>query len=341
MRECTLPKERIVGCVGEDKATETCATSDCPTLTPWSEWTSCTTTCGGGTRKKTRECVYGRDAINNDCLEPLEKSEPCGEEVCPVYTEWTEWTECTRTCGGGTKRRVRECIQGSAEACERLGPAEEVEDCNTGKCPAWTDWTEWTPCTKTCGGGSQRRERACVATRAVGSLFCPGPGDEQQECGTEPCPIWTEWTEWAPCTRSCGGGQTTQRRECVLPRSGGELGCEGEPIREGECNTQTCPSWGPWTEWTECSATCGGGSWTKTRQCLFPEGSEAAGQCVGDEETTEACFKIILRNLLNFLNIFRLATHKPVPPGLLGEIGRRAASRVGEVGGRGAGSASS
>ena len=132
MRECTLPKERILGCVGEDKATETCAESECPRLTPWSEWTSCTTTCGGGTRKKTRECVYTRGTVDNDCLEQLEISESCGEEVCPVYTEWTEWTECTRTCGGGTKRRVRECVQGSAEACERLGPAEQVEQCTAG-----------------------------------------------------------------------------------------------------------------------------------------------------------------------------------------------------------------
>ena len=339
MRECTLPKERILGCVGEDKATETCAESEYPRLTPWSEWTSCTTTCGGGTRKKTRECVYTRDTVDNDCLEQLEISESCGEEVCPVYTEWTDWTECTRTCGGGTKRRVRECVQGSAEACERLGPAEQVEECNVGKCPAWTPWTEWTPCTATCGGGSQRRERACVATRAVGSLFCPGPGDEQRECNTNVCPIWTEWTEWAPCTRSCGGGQTTQRRECVLPRLvDGELGCEGEPIREEECNTQTCPSWGPWTEWTECSATCGGGTWTKARQCLFPEGSEAAGQCVGDEETTEVSGSFDQLSLTLFR--FSRATHRRAPIGLLGVSGPRAQRRVAVGGGRGAGSVS-
>lgn len=37
---------------------------------------------------------------------------------------------------------------------------------------------------------------------------------------------------------------------------------EGEP-----CNTHTCASYGPWGEWQDCSATCGGGTRTRSRNC--------------------------------------------------------------------------
>ena len=66
VRECTLPKERIAGCQGEDKVTEDCNSDSCPSLTPWSEWSECSSSCGGGTRSKKRQCVYPRDAATND-----------------------------------------------------------------------------------------------------------------------------------------------------------------------------------------------------------------------------------------------------------------------------------
>ena len=73
------------------------------------------------------------------------------------------------------------------------------------------------------------------------------------------------------------------------PRVGEELGCEGEPIREEECGTGTCPAWGPWTDWTPCTEECGGGSRSKVRLCLEEEGEEAEGRCVGEDASREEC----------------------------------------------------
>lgn len=31
---------------------------------------------------------------------------------------------------------------------------------------------------------------------------------------------------------------------------------------------QGCPGWSPWTDWTNCTAPCGGGFRERERQCL-------------------------------------------------------------------------
>ena len=49
----------------------------------------------------------------------------------------------------------------------------------------------------------------------AGRGLCPGEAGEEQECGAGRCPAWGEWTDWTPCTRTCGGGQRTKQRECI------------------------------------------------------------------------------------------------------------------------------
>ena len=33
----------------------------------------------------------------------------------------------------------------------------------------------------------------------------------------------------------------------------GAVQCEGTGEESEDCNTETCPDWTPWSEWTECS----------------------------------------------------------------------------------------
>lgn len=55
------------------------------------------------------------------------------------YTEWTKFSECNVTCGGGVRKRTRECTnpapENNGKDCEELGPAKELEICNTKACP--------------------------------------------------------------------------------------------------------------------------------------------------------------------------------------------------------------
>ncbi len=54
---------------------------------------------------------------------------------------------------------------------------------------------------------------------------------------------WSDWSEWAPCTTSCGGGFRTRYRFCdnPLPDGGGE-DCVGPGMQNFSCNFVDCPS---------------------------------------------------------------------------------------------------
>jgi len=87
---------------------------------------------------------------------------------------------------------------------------------------------------------------------------------------------WSDWQTWSACTCTCAGGQRTRIRNiAVAPTGNGNL-CPEEIKSEVEaCNTQTCEEcvdgqWGPWTAWTDCSATCEGGIRERSRSILQP-----------------------------------------------------------------------
>ena len=64
------------------------------------------------------------------------------------------------------------------------------------------------------------------------------------DCGPPP-DVFTEWGDWTPCTRSCGGGTRARRRECALTLDG-VPNCKGATLESEDCNTHIkCP--GMWT----------------------------------------------------------------------------------------------
>ena len=232
----------------------------------WSRWGSCSRTCGGGVRQRTRDCeAPTADGTGTEpcglCPGEREETETCNDWLCPYWSEWQPWSECGAECGRGERTRQRTCdgqnfrVSFSGLLRSELpcpGQAEEREECEAGLCSAWTDWAAWSECSQTCGGGSRTRARECRKGRDYGD--CPGDYQQSEVCKDQSCPAWSEWGGFTPCSRSCGGGVRSKVRECVLPdlRSG-ESQCQGEGELTEDCNTHTCPAWADWSPWTQCS----------------------------------------------------------------------------------------
>jgi hypothetical protein len=222
------------------------------------------------------------------CSGPTDITEICNEQTCPAWTQWTDWTPCTKSCGGGKKSRKRDCIVPTRDAAAGcVGPADETADCSPDACPVWTEWTDWTACSASCGGGLQTRNRECVLPK--GAAGCSGSPAESRTCSEQDCPVWTAWTPWTQCTVSCGGGGTRFKvRECVLPAVRGVQQCPGPDRLSEVCGGAPCPRLTPWSGWSDCTRSCGGGTRTRERQCVRGDEDADVRENSIDSDTVDA-----------------------------------------------------
>ncbi|XP_078600508.1 coadhesin-like [Branchiostoma floridae x Branchiostoma japonicum] len=168
---------------------------------PWTAWSLCDRTCGGGTETRTRTCDNPPPSNGGaDCVGESTETGPCATNACPQpvdggWTAWSDWSVCSVTCGTGTQFRARSCtnpapVNGGSD-CQGLG--QETRQCNAAVlCPidgGWGAWSNWTACDVTCGGGLMHRTRECDSPAPEhGGNPCVGNNQESVACGTGPCP---------------------------------------------------------------------------------------------------------------------------------------------------------
>ena len=143
-------------------------------------------------------------------------------------------------------------------------------------------WSQWSPCSVTCNDGIQTRTRQCLARGPAKkayhlTYYCYGKLHESRECHQWACQgHFGEWADWSSCSATCGYGIRKRERNCY-----GAIDCEklGPLAQEEVCpDLPRCQgTLGQWSEWSQCSTTCGKGSGTRQRQrsCIGP------GDCYG------------------------------------------------------------
>ncbi|XP_025110684.1 A disintegrin and metalloproteinase with thrombospondin motifs adt-1-like isoform X2 [Pomacea canaliculata] len=300
-RTCDGPFYGGAPCVGEVNQTQTCQPRLCPVdglWMDWGAWSSCSLSCGGGRRTRARVC-YGSGHAGTVCLGNATESVDCNTNPCPVdgvWNVWGAWGVCTQTCGNGTRMRDRKCNGPFYGGANCTGPWQDTEYCSPSPCPMdgyFHDWADWSTCTVTCGGGSQWRNRVCQPP-LYGGRTCVGVANETQACNSYPCPIdgvWQSWSNWSVCDVTCGGGSRLRSRVCVDPKYGGQP-CVGSKTESTGCANNPCPipgNWLPWTQWSTCTLTCGGGVRERSRACDLTVHGNLTAPCIGSGYEKVAC----------------------------------------------------
>ncbi|XP_063770645.1 cartilage intermediate layer protein 2 [Pseudophryne corroboree] len=106
----------------------------------------------------------------------------------------------------------------------------------------WSHWSPWSACSETgCGArGIQIRRRTCSSVKPLSTLSlerCFGQDVERRVCITSPCiGKWSAWSAWAPCTKTCEGGESVRRRTC----SSKGIPCSGRSFQVQKCGKSRC-----------------------------------------------------------------------------------------------------
>ncbi|XP_075444784.1 SCO-spondin-like [Ascaphus truei] len=226
---------------------QTCLTSDCK-WSQWSTWSQCSVTCGSGLQTRFRSSTSG--SPSKACQASETQTRPCYQGTCPQL--------CPHQ---GVERRIGDVwLVGECQQCICTPEGNYCQDIECRVDGGWTPWSPWSDCPVTCGTGVEIRTRACIdpPPRNNGSV-CQGPDTERQECTNRLCEGgWCDWSDWSPCSRTCGTGISSRTWRCDCPvLESPDLPCNSsERVDTGACYTQPCEgscSWGPWSEWTNCS----------------------------------------------------------------------------------------
>ena len=119
------------------------------------------------------------------------------------------------------------------------------------------------------------------------TMVCVNPGTSSAYCNKVNNPVNGYWSygDWGACSVACGFGTQTRTASCIPPQCGGAA-CGDSSTSQG-CRGDT-PVNGTWlyTPYSACSATCGGG--TRTRTTIACSGAACGGNC-DTPVTSEVC----------------------------------------------------
>lgn len=192
---------------------------------------------------------------------------------------------------GRARRRCSEQIATAAETkCAAKGLWREIQASGTtgtfiGDCEV-TSWIS-EPCSQQCGASGTRTLTRRVVVAPNGQQECPVLA-LNRTCNERPCAVdvvMGRWQEWSACSRQCGGGTRTRRRDVVRQAEDGGLPA-GESVQMEVCNAEACDAdceLEDWTPWSNCSRVCLGGHKTRTRDVRRP--ALGRGRCPKPDDT--------------------------------------------------------
>ncbi|XP_035659771.1 hemicentin-1-like [Branchiostoma floridae] len=259
----------------------------------------------GGKKPQCSAMVYP----NVDCTSCTYNNAPVA--TASTYKKKTICTcECDFGCVRSSGKAVRECkirprrwspsprLECSCRSC--AGPPTPPfdytsSDCTGGPFGFGTICTFECPATHTVTVPDENRQHYCEDGRWVphGNVL-------------DGCALNGGWSDWVDggCSVTCGSGTQTQTRTCdnPTPEAGGAectredstmtTSADRVETKSGvACDLAPCPPVdGGWSDWVDgaCSVTCGGGMYTRTRDCNNPAPANGGAECTLEDGTMTA-----------------------------------------------------
>jgi len=317
----TAPLSETVGC-NDDVPCEPNMHKNC-SLTTWTSWSACSSSCGPGQQERVRDAV-NRHIYGKGCTDHMAETQACiGENPCPVVIDcawgnWSAWTNCNKLCGGGEKMRIRDILTAPLNGGKKCSASskEEVVPCNKQVCNpnhcidgVWAQWALWTSCSLTCDPGEGFvgiKSRARGIAQFPNECGTPLEGASQQVTACKnavPCPsidcLLNAWQPWSGCGTGCDGYQ--KRHRTVQTPGSGPIGKQCAGAMEETIGCKPCEAIVPvncqWSDWiiiggvaayNGCTVSCGGGRVVRKRH-IAVNARNGGKACDGALQETHEC----------------------------------------------------
>jgi predicted molibdopterin-dependent oxidoreductase YjgC len=105
-------------------------------MSNWSNWTTCSTTCGEGIQTRNRTIIQQPQLGGLPCGN-LTETQTCNTQLCPVDCQvgnWSSWSSCSVTCGNGTQTRTRNIAINASNGGIACPTLLENQTCNMPAC---------------------------------------------------------------------------------------------------------------------------------------------------------------------------------------------------------------
>lgn len=179
---------------------------------------------------------------------------------------------------------------------------------------SFSAWSPWFKCAKSGEGetitGNELSSNIDTCLCRTRTCDNPSPKNRGKACSGHSimvtnCTVnggWSEWSSYGQCSQTCGVAIKVRRRTCSSPKAAfGGRTCVGVDRQEIYCtDLPPCPppvpfsidgNWGPFGDWSECSAPCGGGFRFRQRKCDDPAPMNQGIDCIGCNVEYEQCNK--------------------------------------------------